>query len=81
MIKKRTGITFVEYVNFTRVEKARRIFASDDKITAEKVAEMVGFCDERYMNLMFKKVTGFNVRECRKMDSVSLLSLIDYVNE
>jgi YesN/AraC family two-component response regulator len=76
IIKKCTGKTFVEYVNYTRVERARRIFSSDDKITAEKVAEMVGFCDERYMNLMFKKVTGFNVRECRKMDSVSLISLV-----
>lgn len=78
IIKKRTGKTFVEYVNFTRVERARRIFASDDKITAEKVAEMVGFCDERYMNSIFKKVTGFTVRDCRKMDSVSLLTLGDH---
>lgn len=74
IIKNCTGKTFVEYVNHARVEKARRIFASNNKITAEQVAEMVGFCDERYMNIVFKKLTGFNIRSCRKMDALTLLS-------
>ena len=73
VIRKSTGKSFVEYVNHIRVENARKIFASDSKITAEHVAEMVGFCDGRYMNMVFKKLIGMNVRECRKMDAISLL--------
>lgn len=72
LIKKATGKTFAEYVNFVRIENARKIFIKEQNITAEKVAEMVGFCDERYMNIVCKRLTGFNVRECRKMDAISL---------
>ena len=68
IFKENTGYTFTEYLNFTRVNIAREILARDSKILAEEVVEKVGFCDVRYMNMMFKRFLGVNIRVCRQMD-------------
>lgn len=68
IFKDNTGYTFTEYLNFTRVNIAREILARDPKMLAEEVVEKVGFCDVRYMNLMFKRFLGVSIRACRQMD-------------
>lgn len=69
IFKDNTNITFTDYLNFTRVEKAREIFVYDKEISSEEVAEKVGFCDSRYMNIMFKKYLGLTVHKCRQADN------------
>ncbi len=69
IFKDNTNMTFTEYLNFTRVEKARKIFVYDKKISSEDVASMVGFCDARYLNMMFKKYLGITVHKCRQADN------------
>ena len=68
IFKDNTGYTFTEYLNFIRVNVARELLARNPKMLAEDVVEKVGFCDVRYMNLMFKRFLGVNIRACRQMD-------------
>ncbi|MDY5230556.1 MAG: AraC family transcriptional regulator [Eubacteriales bacterium] len=69
IFKDNANMTFTNYLNFTRVEKAREIFVYDKKISSEEVAAKVGFCDSRYMNIMFKKYLGLTVHKCRQVDN------------
>ena len=68
IFKDNTGYTFTEYLNFIRVNIARELLARNPKMLAEDVVEKVGFCDVRYMNLMFKRFLGVIIRACRQMD-------------
>ena len=68
LFKKETGKTMVEYLNEYRVNKAREIFKDNPGIKAEMVVQRVGFCDVRYMNIMFKRYLGVTIRDCRKID-------------
>lgn len=65
LFKKELGISFVEYLNGLRIEKAKELLVNT-YLKAYEIAEMVGFGDETYFSRVFKKNTGMSVQEYRK---------------
>jgi len=62
--KEMTGISFVDYVSRTRIEKARNLLLNPNRRVSE-VAFEVGFQSLSQFNRTFKKVTGESPREYR----------------
>lgn len=63
--KEETGVTFVDYINKLRMEKAIKLFNETDK-KAYQIAEKVGINDPHYFSVCFKKFTGVCVNEYKK---------------
>lgn len=54
-----TGMTFPQYLNHIRVEKAIELLANDDSITVTETAIRCGFGTIRNFNRTFKSITGY----------------------
>ncbi len=59
IFKKETGLSFIDYLNKIRIQKARDLILGD-KVKASKVAYMVGYNSISYFSKTFKKLTGQN---------------------
>lgn len=67
--KKKTGMTFVDYLNRLRVSNARRLLIEEQNSLID-VANSCGFDSQTYFNKIFKKFVGVTPRQYRKsMDS------------
>ncbi|RTE07159.1 helix-turn-helix domain-containing protein [Paenibacillus whitsoniae] len=65
LFKKSTGLTYLNYVNQLRIEKAKEeLLAPEVKIY--EVAAAVGFASLPYFNRIFKQLTGVTPQEYRK---------------
>lgn len=65
LFKKKTGKTYVEYLNEVRLkEAAKELLGSDDKLTV--VAENCGFNNVEYFCRMFKKYMGMSPAKWRE---------------
>lgn len=53
MFKQQTGLSFVRYLTWKRMEKAKRLLLSGDQSIA-KLAESLGYQDHRYFTSLFK---------------------------
>jgi AraC-like DNA-binding protein len=63
--KKETGISFIDYVNHFRMEKAVELLEkSNQKIIA--VAGQVGIDNPNYFSVLFKKIMGCSPQEFRE---------------
>lgn len=63
--KKETGLSFVQYLTNTRLEKAKELLRnSDDKTYA--IAEMVGFSEQNYFSFCFKRNLGLSPSQYRQ---------------
>jgi AraC-like DNA-binding protein/quercetin dioxygenase-like cupin family protein len=60
--KQVTGQSFITYLNHFRVSRAQSLLRTTDKSIAEIGLE-VGFCDQSYFGLLFRKLTGDTPRE------------------
>jgi AraC-like DNA-binding protein/quercetin dioxygenase-like cupin family protein len=60
--KQVTGQSFITYLNQFRVTRAQALLKNTDKSIAE-VSQEVGFCDQSYFGLLFRKLTGRTPRE------------------
>jgi len=65
--KEQTGIGFAEYLNRTRIEKARELYCSTD-LRIYQIAEQVGFSDWRYMTKLYKKLYRQNMTDLKRKD-------------
>ncbi|MDF2669693.1 MAG: hypothetical protein K0R67_1999 [Paenibacillus sp.] len=65
IFRRLTGSTVKEYVNQVKLSAARDLLLSTN-VTIWQAAEYVGFCDQSYFNLIFKKVYGFPPSALRK---------------
>lgn len=63
--KRVTGQPFDTYVNHFRIAKAQALLASTDKSISE-VGREVGFGDQSYFGLVFRRLTQLSPREYRK---------------
>lgn len=63
--KRATGQPFDSYVNQFRISKARSLLASTDMSISE-VGREVGFTDQSYFGLVFRRLTQLSPREYRK---------------
>ncbi len=64
LFKKEVGKSFVDYVNYIRIEKAKE-FCKDIRYRDYEIAFMVGIENVYYFSRLFKKYTGMSVREYR----------------
>ncbi|MBD2871937.1 response regulator [Paenibacillus sp. IB182493] len=64
LFKKETGKTLSDFVQETRMNKAKELL-KDPNIKVYEVAEQVGFQTTAYFSYLFKKVTGFGPQEYR----------------
>lgn len=65
LFKKETGISFIEYLNNTRVNQAKLLLESTDKMTYE-ISNLVGYNDYKYFSSIFKKIMGVSPGNYRK---------------
>ncbi|MBQ9061328.1 MAG: helix-turn-helix transcriptional regulator [Eubacterium sp.] len=63
---KETDITFSEYLQSCRIDRARELLEHTDEKVRE-IGQMVGYNDNRHFSKTFKKVTGVTPLEYRKM--------------
>lgn len=63
--KKVTGQPFDAYLNHFRIAKAQALLSMTDKSIA-KVSQEVGFCDQSYFGLVFRRLVQVTPREYRK---------------
>lgn len=64
--KEVTGHSFDAYLNHFRIAKAQLLLASTDKPISE-VSRSVGFCDQSYFGLVFRRLIQVTPREYRKI--------------
>jgi two-component system response regulator YesN len=70
IFKQQTGESFVEYLTRRRMETAQKLLR-DCSVKIGNVAEQVGFSDQHYFSLCFKKFTGLTPSEYRETDGKS----------
>lgn len=64
-MKKATGQTYMEYIQFLRIQKCCELLRlTDDKVST--VAEQIGYKDMKYFHALFKRKTGLSPRQFRK---------------
>ena len=63
--KENFGLSFREYVNKVRLEKAM-VLLQDPNLYLVDVCMETGFSDSRYLNTVFEKAFGYSVAEYRK---------------
>jgi AraC-like DNA-binding protein/quercetin dioxygenase-like cupin family protein len=63
--KKLTGQPFESYLNHFRIAKAQALLATTDKSISE-IGEEVGFCDQSYFGLVFRRLVHLTPRDYRK---------------
>ncbi len=68
VFKKETGISFVDYVNQERIEKAKELLITTDYKIYE-ISEKVGISSSNYFGILFKRLTGQSPVEYREMEN------------
>lgn len=63
--KENFGVSFREYLNKVRLEKAT-VLLQDPRLYLVDVCMETGFSDSRYLNTVFEKTFGYSVAEYRK---------------
>ncbi|MBE6070671.1 MAG: response regulator [Clostridium butyricum] len=65
VLKKETGLSFIEYLTSIRINKAMDIM-KDPTIKIYDVAELVGYSNQHYFCRAFKKIIGVSPMEYKK---------------
>jgi two-component system response regulator YesN len=66
LFQQEVGLSFSDYVNQYRIEKATQLLIHTDQKTAE-IADSVGYTDTSYFYRQFKKYAGVSPTELRHM--------------
>lgn len=61
MFSQETGQTLIEYLTFTRIERAKEFLKTTNDKTYE-IAQKVGYSDSQYFCHTFKKITGMTTK-------------------
>lgn len=64
IFKQEAGVSFVEYVNALRIEKAKSLLLDTD-LKIYEIAEKVGIANANYLGIIFKKALGCTPYEYR----------------
>jgi len=63
--KRVTGLTFMEYLNRYRIDRAQAMLLRTDEPIAS-ISRDVGYCDQSYFGVVFRKVTGMTPATYRR---------------
>lgn len=66
LFKKSKGISYSQYLNEVRMERAKELLETDKKVT--EVSEEVGYYNSRHFSECFKKYTGMTPKEYRNKE-------------
>ncbi len=66
LLKKEAGKTFTQVLNSIRIEKSKSLLLEGNSSTLD-IALAVGFNNQNYYNIDFKKITGMTPLEFRKV--------------
>lgn len=64
VFKANVGQTFLDYLTYYRIKKACNLLQESD-VKIHEVANMVGYKDQRYFSVIFKKLVGISPKEFR----------------
>jgi two-component system response regulator YesN len=76
LFKKELQISFIDYTNQIRIDKAKELLISTHLKTYE-IARKVGFADESYFSRIFKRITGLRPYEFKKQNLVGVEELLE----
>ena len=62
LFKQEYSVSIFDYVDFLRIEKAKKLLIETNKSIGE-ITEELGFYDESHFNRKFRKMTGTAPRE------------------
>jgi two-component system response regulator YesN len=65
LFKSEVGYTFVDYLTYFRIKKAIS-YLRDPEVKIYEVAEKIGYKDQRYFSVIFKKLVGVTPKEFRE---------------
>lgn len=65
LFKAESGYTFVDYLTYYRIKKAIG-FLRDPHVKIYNIAEKIGYRDQRYFSVIFKKLVGVTPKEFRE---------------
>ena len=65
LFKSTVGYTFVDYLTYYRIKKALA-YLRDPNVKIYKIAEKIGYKDQRYFSVIFKKLVGVTPKEFKK---------------
>lgn len=65
ILKKETGLSFIDFLTNTRIEKATQIM-KDQSVKIYDVAELVGYSNQHYFCRAFKKIMGVSPTEYKR---------------
>ena len=65
MFRREYGVRISEYVDFLKLEEAKRLLLEGDK-TVSEITELLNFYDESHFNKKFKKSVGVSPKDFRK---------------
>lgn len=65
VFKQKTGMSFIEYVSIVKVERAKKLL-KDGNMKIYEIGSLLGFNDIEYFSRLFKKYTGFSLKQFRK---------------
>jgi AraC-like DNA-binding protein len=63
--KRVTGLSFMEYLNHYRIERAQALLANTDDSMAS-ISQEMGFCDQSYFGAVFRRVSGMTPATYRR---------------
>lgn len=66
LLKKEAGKTFTQVLNDVRIEKSKKLLLEDNSSMLD-IALAVGYNNQNYYNITFKKITGMTPMEYRKV--------------
>jgi two-component system response regulator YesN len=64
LFKHQTGLNLIDYLNRYRIEKSKDLIRKGD-LKIYEIAYKVGFRDEKYFHMMFKRYTGLTSTQLR----------------
>ena len=68
LFKQQTGLRLIEYLNRCRIEKSKELIRAGD-LKIYEIAYRVGYQDEKYFHIMFKRYTGMTATQFRDRES------------
>lgn len=64
LFKQKLGLSFVDYVNQVRVDKAKKLLITT-RLRNYEISQQIGYANEKYFSQIFKKTTGLTPSQFR----------------